>query len=464
MKRVYLLFVLGAALSVNLSAATPERPNVLFIAVDDMNDWVGPLEDEEAALTPNMDALSASGEVFSRAYCSSPACNPSRTAILTGMSAATTGIYLNDQPWRPHMPDVVTLPQLFRENGYLSVGLGKIYHNRYNGDKASWDVYKRFGHGIWPEDPVETEYPGKGQYDWGPVDAPDPAFGDYNCATEAVKFLSEPQDRPFFLGVGFIRPHLPFYCPPRFFDLYPMDEVVMPEVKDDDLEDIPLAGKKTAWKYRGPNYKKMESQGDIMRRAIQAYRACISFTDEQVGRVLDALKNSPYADNTIVVLWSDHGFHLGEKQHFTKYTLWEESDRVLLIFRVPGVTEPGTVSSRTVSLLDLYPTLAQLCELKDVPTVLEGRSLVPLMKDPEEAWPYPAVTTNFYGNHAVRSERWRYIRYENGDEELYDHDVDPNEWTNLANDPAYASVKTDLAQWLPTTNAPNAPREEERKH
>ncbi|WP_309398133.1 sulfatase [Cerasicoccus maritimus] len=462
MKTFVVLSLLLASASL-VSAASPTAPNVLFMAVDDMNDWVGPLEDDEAALTPNMDKLAASGELFTRAYCASPACNPSRAAILTGFSASTTGIYLNDQPWRKNMPDVVTLPQLFRQNGYRSTGLGKIYHNRYNGDKASWDSYKSFGHGIWPKEPVDPGYPVKGQYDWGPVDAPDNAFGDYNCATAAVEFLSQPQQTPFFLAVGFIRPHLPFFCPPRFFDLYPDDEIIHPEINPNDWDDLPDAGVATAQKFSGPGYNKVKALDGGMDRILKAYRACISFTDEQVGRVLDALQNSPYADNTIVVLWSDHGFHLGEKLRFSKYTLWEESTRVLLVFRVPGVTKSGTVSTRTVSLQDLYPTLAELCNLQNVPPV-EGRSLVPLLESPNLDWPYPALTTNFMGNHAVRSEDWRYIRYQDGGEELYDHRNDANEWTNLANDPQFASVIADLSQWLPQHDAPNAPREEDYKH
>lgn len=446
-----------------MGEAAENRPNVIFIAVDDMNDWVGSLEDDEAALTPHMDSFVESGQLFTRAYCASPACNPSRTAILTGLNASTTGIYLNDQPWRRHMPDVVTLPQLFRQNGYQSVGLGKIYHNRYNGDKLSWDRYQSFGHGIWPKDPVEKEYPAKGQFDWGPIDAADDAFGDYNCSVAAEKFLSESHKEPFFLAVGFIRPHLPFFAPKRFFDLYDDDTVVFPEVLENDFDDLPPAAIATAKKHGGRMFDLIESNHEIMRRMLKAYRACISFTDEQVGRVLTALKSSPYADNTIVVLWSDHGFHLGEKHRMSKYTLWEEANRVLLVFRAPGVTQPGTVSHRTVSLIDLYPTLAELCNLQ-TPETLEGRSLRPLLKNPAADWPYPALTTNFEGNHAVRSEQYRYIRYRDGSEELYDHERDPNEWTNLAGDPQYATVIQELSHWLPRTNAPDAPREEDYKN
>ncbi|MGE9291364.1 MAG: sulfatase [Puniceicoccales bacterium] len=457
------LFLTTLVGSTVLSAqAKPDRPNVLFIAVDDMNDWVGALEDDEAALTPHMDSFAESGELFTRAYCSSPACNPSRTSLLTGLGPATTGIYLNDQPWRRHMPDVVTLPQLFRENGYRSTGLGKIYHNRYNGDKKSWDRYQSFGHGIWPEEPVEKIYPAKGQFDWGAIDVADEEFGDYNCSIAAEEFLNSPQQEPFFLAVGFIRPHLPFFAPQRFFDQYPDEDVVFPEVLEDDFDDLPPAGVAMANKFRGRNFDFIEDNEEVMRSMLKAYRACISFTDEQVGRVIDALQNSPYADNTIVVLWSDHGFHMGEKHRISKYTLWEESNRVLLVFRVPGLTEPGTVSHRTVSLLDLYPTLAELCGL-EAPDVLEGRSLVPLLQDPDLAWPYPALSTNFEGNHAVRSERYRYIRYQDGSEELYDHETDPNEWTNLAGDPAYTEIIEELSLFIPQSDAPNAPREVDYK-
>ncbi len=458
------LIILTAFIGVSFGSlhAQTERPNVLFIAVDDMNDWVGSLEDDEAALTPHMDSFAETAELFTRAYCSSPACNPSRASLLTGLGPSTTGIYLNDQPWRRHMPDVVTLPQLFRENDYRSIGLGKIYHNRYNGDKKSWDRYRSFGHGIWPEDPVEQGYPAKGQFDWGPIDVPDEEFGDYNCSIAAKEFLTTPQQEPFFLAVGFIRPHLPFFAPQRFFDQYADEDVVFPEVLESDFDDIPPAGVAMAKKYRGRRFDIIENNEEVMRRMLKAYRACISFTDEQVGRVLDALENSPYAENTIVVLWSDHGFHLGEKHRISKYTLWEESNRVLLAFRVPGLTEPGTVSHRTVSLLDLYPTLAELCGL-EAPENLEGRSLVPLLEDPNLTWPYPALTTNFEGNHAIRSERYRYIRYQDGSEELYDHETDPNEWTNLSQNPQYTEVIENLSQFLPQTDAPSAPREEDYK-
>ncbi|MEE9602858.1 MAG: sulfatase, partial [Thermoguttaceae bacterium] len=254
----------------------------------------------------------------------------------------------------------------------------------------------------------------------------------------------------FFLAVGIFRPHLPWYAPQKYFDQYPLEDVKLPKVKEDDLADVPAAGVKMAKPRR--DHAKVLAHGQ-WEKAVQAYLACITYTDGQIGRLLDALDKSGYGKNTIIVMWADHGWHLGEEHHWRKFTLWEEAGRVPLVFVVPGLTKPGTNCSRTVSLLDIYPTLSDLCGLP-IGKHLEGRSLKPLLEDPLTEWDRPVVTTHGRNNHSVRSERWRYIRYSDGSEELYDHDNDPMEWTNLAADAKLAAVRRRLAKWLPKVNAP----------
>lgn len=283
-------------------------------------------------------------------------------------------------------------------------------------------------------------------------------MADAEVVDWALRKLREPRDEPLFLAVGLFRPHLPWYVPRKYFERTPLSEVRIPEVPDDDLDDVPEAGKHIAkpwWDHH------TITATDSWKKAVQGYLASIAFMDAQVGRLLDGLDNSPDRDDTIIVVWGDNGMHLGEKKHWRKFTLWEEATRVPLLIAVPWMDHGGSRSGRTVSLLDLYPTLAELSGLP-VPPELEGRSLCPLLEDPEASWDRPVLTTLGRFNHAIRSERWRYIRYQNGSEELYDHDADPMEWTNLAEDPAYAGVKKDLAKWLPKVNAKNAP--EAKRH
>lgn len=432
---------------------TQRPPNVLFIAVDDLNDWTGFLGGHPQARTPHLDRLAARGVAFERAHCNAPACNPSRVSLLTGRRPSTTGVYHNDQPWRPVLPDAITLPQHFAAAGYEVAGGGKIFHNSFN-DRPSWPEW--FPAGTHPEpDAIPVNgIPGTAHFDWGPVDVSDEAMGDHRTVSWAIDKLHADRDRPFFLAVGLIRPHLPWYVPRSYFENHPLDGIVLPETRGDDLDDIPPAGVAIA-RPQGDHRKVIEH--DQWAKAVQGYLASIEFADAEIGRLLDALDAGGHADDTIVVLWGDHGWHLGEKQHWRKFALWEEATRVPLIIAAPGLTSPGRRSGRTVTLLDLYPTLVELCDLPDLDG-LEGNSLVPLLRDPNAAWDHPALTTHGRGNHAVRDERWRYIRYADGSEELYDHEADPMEWTNLAGDPSRRSVKAELARHLPDTNAPDAPR------
>ncbi|MHC4540926.1 MAG: sulfatase [Planctomycetota bacterium] len=300
-----------------------------------------------------------------------------------------------------------------------------------------------------PNRPVNG-IPKTAHFDWGPVDAPDKAMGDRQVAAWARGQLQKRHDKPFFLACGFFRPHLPWYAPPRYFDMYPPDKITLPNVNENDLDDVPELGKRMA-KPQGDHAKVTKHKQ--WRKAVQGYLASVTFVDTCVGRVINALDRSDYADNTIVILWSDHGWHLGEKLHWRKFSLWEEATHNVLMVVAPGVTRPGQRCSRPVTMLDIYPTLIELCNLAPKKE-LQGKSFLPLLKNPQAEWDRPALTTHGRENHSLRCERFRYIRYSDGTEELYDHDKDELEWANLANDPKYAGVKKQLAKWLPTTNVP----------
>jgi arylsulfatase A-like enzyme len=451
--------ILALAISGSTSAVAADKParpfNVLFIAVDDLNDWINPLGGYPRVQTPNLDRLAAQGMLFTRAYCSAPACNPSRASLLTGVPPSTSGVYDNGQPWRPVMRDVVTLPQHFKSLDYHVVGGGKVFHGAYP-DRASWHEY--FDQ---PGDPVPSSRPANGiggadsQFDWSPLDVDDAEMGDTKVTTWAVDYLRQKHSKPYFLAVGLYRPHLPWYVPRKYFDRYPLADIILPQVKADDLDDVPPIGRRMA-RPEGDHRRVLETNN--WEKGVQGYLASITFADSCVGRLLDALDASGEADRTIIVLWGDHGWHLGEKLHWRKFTLWEEATRVPLVIVAPGVTGRNVRCERTVSLLDLYATLAELCG-SSPPSTVEGHNLVLLLKDPSAPWRYPVVTTHGRNNHAVRSERWRYIRYRDGTEELYDHEHDPMEWTNLAGKPEHESVKKELAAWLPKVNAPDVPKE-----
>ena len=458
------------------------HPNVLFISVDDMNDWVGCLGGYAAEVhTPNIDKLAARGMLFRNAHCPAPVCNPSRTAILTGLRPSTTGIYDNGAWWRPALPDVVSLPECFQQGGYLVAGGGKVFHHTpgFN-PPEQWNEYflqvfddhwHRPGpldtvpiKGIhWPAGFPLNELPNvrttkrppanPKEFDWGAMSKSDREMGDGQMVDWAKRFLMQSHDQPFFLAAGIFRPHLPWYAPKKYFDLYPLDEVELPVVPENDLADIPTAGQKMA-EYRGDEWEYLKANNH-WRKAVQAYLASISFADAMVGKLLTALEKSPYRDNTIIVLWSDHGWHLGEKHHWHKFTLWEEATRVPLVVNVPNLTKAGHTCDRAVSLIDLYPTLVDLCGL-DTPNNLDGQSLLPLLNDPQFQPDRTALITHGRGNHAVRSQNRRYIRYADNSEELYDHRIDPHEWTNLAADTEYGDIKSLLRAQIPVNNAPQA--------
>ena len=377
---------------------------------------------------------------------------------MTGLRPSTSGIYGNDEPLRLALPDAVTLPTCFMNNGYLVKGSGKIFHG-WQTDAQSWHSYWPSMQRIRPRGPKITGrplngIPDTGSFDWGPIDLPDEEMPDWQVADWVAGELTRGLETPFFLGFGIYRPHVPWFVPREYFDMYPLDRVTLPEVNENDLDDIPPRGVKIA--LANADHKKILAT-DNWHRAVQAYLASVSFADACVGRVLDALDASPHADNTIVVLWGDHGWHAGEKLHWRKFALWEEATRSPLMFVVPGTTTSGSRCTRPVSLLDIYPTLLELCGIDASRLGLEGNSLVMLLENPRTPWKQPALTTFARNDHSLRSERWRYIRYRDGSEELYDHEHDALEWTNLAADPHYAPVKADLARWLPKVNAERAP-------
>jgi arylsulfatase A-like enzyme len=443
-----------------------ERPNILFIAVDDLNDWIEPLGGHPQARTPNLNRLADQAVTFTRAYTASPGCNPSRTALLTGMHTYTTGMYSNYQWWREVLPNAVTLPKYFSQNGYWSAGAGKIFHNNMP-DSASWDDYfpskeKHMPDYFYPNRGSTVNMPKfedmYGDFDWSPIDIPDEETGDYQSVQWVIQQLERDHERPFFLAAGIYRPHVPWYVPRKYFDMFPIESVQLPRVLENDLDDIGERGRDIA--YRAGNYHRHVVEASQWQNAVQGYLASVAYADALVGKLLDALAGSPYADNTIVVLWSDHGWQLGEKEHWRKFALWDNVARVVLMMKVPeGVvalangTPAGARSDRVTSLLDIFPTLVELAGLPE-PGNLDGHSLVPLLVDPRAAWDYPAITTYDYSEYSVRTERWRYIRYIDGSEELYDHDNDPEEWHNLADDPRHSAVKQEMAGYIPANPAP----------
>lgn len=435
-----------------------ERPNVLFVSIDDLNDWIGCLGGHPQARTPNFDRLADRGVIFTCAHCAVPACNPSRTAIMTGVSAATSGIYYNNQYYRtsPVLKDVDLMPLYFIKNGYTSIASGKMHQPKFP-EPSAWDTYvpsaeKQVFDGAGWEKPLNLSGMDKGHFDWGPLDdVTDQDMPDYKTVDYVISQLNATHDKPFFLACGIVTPHIPFYVPRKYIDARPLDEVMLPEAPDDDLADLPPTSIK--WADPDGDHATVIAHGQ-WKNAVQGFLASVDYTDMLIGRLIDALDASPYRDNTIVVIWSDHGMNLGEKKHWRKYALWEDTTRVPLIIRAPGVTDAGGKCGRPVNLLDIFPTLAELCRLPKRPE-WEGHSLVPLLRDPAAAWPYPSITTYGCNNHSIRTEKYRYIRYATGDEELYDHDADPNEWHNLASDPAYKSVKVELAAMLPRVNAPD---------
>lgn len=468
MKRWLLTFFIGW-FGVGTAPAAEDkpaaRPNILFIAIDDLRDWVGYLGNKQVK-TPNLDRLAARGVYFTHGYCASPCCNPSRTALLTGLRPGTSGVYNNSDDWREIVPqDTVTLPLHFKNNGYYVAGAGKIYHGGLN-RLSDWDDYlseRGRGNEDDPNAPArgkKNKGPGQAKEGWdgvggirfGPLDCDDKDMADYVSVSYIVKKLSQSYDKPFFLACGLHKPHMPWSVPKKYYELYPLDKIELPKVLENDLDDVPPAGVRMA-RPEGDHANILKS--GRWKEAVQEYLATITFSDAMIGRLIEGFDQSAYKDNTIICLWSDHGWHLGEKQHWRKFALWEEATRAPYMWIVPGVTRPGGVCNRAVDYMQIYPTLCDLAGLP-VPKHVEGESIRKLLEKPDAPWDKPAIMTWLYNNHAIRSEDWRYIRYANGDEELYHNSMDPLEWTNLAKKPEYAKEKEELARWLPQVNKEGA--------
>ncbi|MBL9194928.1 MAG: sulfatase [Opitutaceae bacterium] len=457
-----------------VQSAFAAKPNILFIAIDDQNDWIGHLGGHPLAKTPHLDQLAARGTTFLNAHCNSPLCNPSRTSLMLGLRPTTTGIY-GLAPWfrtLPQWKDRVSLPQHFALHGYRTAATGKIYHlGTGGGGRAPTQGTPEFQQTA-PLGGVGTKPPQKlipatpmGNHplmDWGvwPLDNDDTGKGDYQVASWTIEQIKQaPKDRPFFISAGFFLPHVPMYATQKWFDLYPDDDSVLPKTDENDRADTPRFSWYLHWKLPEPRLKWIK-ENNQWRNLVRSYLASTSFVDAQIGRLLAALQEAGVAENTIVVVWGDHGWHLGEKGITGKNTLWDDGTRVPLIISGPGVKH-GQRCTQPAELLDLYPTLI---DLAGVPARndLEGLSLLPQLQNAATKRERPAITSHNQGNHGIRSERWRYIHYADGSEELYDMAKDPNEWTNLAGQPAYAAVIADHKKWLPKIDRSPAPNSAHR--
>jgi arylsulfatase A-like enzyme len=441
-----------------------EKFNVLFIVMDDLNDWTSLAGGHPQVKTPNMDRLYAmNAMVMLNAQSPATVCCPSRSSFLTGLRPSTTGVYGNQQNLRysPAAAAVPTMPQYFSQNGYFSLSTGKIFHGHVlpdgTKDNGEWafDLWENSG-GNFRVDNAKiplSGMPGDGnkdtRLDWGPTLSPKEETSDWKSAVWAANKIKAGFNKPFFMMVGIYRPHLSWYIPQEYFDRYDLDQVITPQIREDDLNDILTPGGAKA--FTPTTDYNIVKKNNKFKEATRAYLACVSYADDCLGVVLDALENSPYKDNTIVVVAGDHGWFLGEKLRFRKNYLWEESCRVPLIIKTPGMSSPSK-SNAVVNLLDLYPTLAELCGL-GIPSHCEGSSFVPVLENPALEW-YPSVTTDDYKSHSVRSRQYRYNSWANGTQELYDHFADSMEWNNLINDPNYTVVINELKSYLPTFNAP----------
>ncbi len=449
-----------------LCARAAEKPNVLFIVIDDQNDWIGPLGGHPLVKTPHLDALAARGTTFLNAHCQSPLCNPSRTSVMFGLRPTRTGIYGLAPAPRQHgmLRERLSLPQYFATHGYRTSATGKIYHagTQAGGDpgRPEFEVVGRAG-GIGAKPPAKlipaTPMGNHPQMDWGvwPPDNDDSKKGDYQVASWAERQIREaPKDRPFFISAGFFLPHVPCYATRKWFDLYPDDDRVLPPMLAGDRDDTPRFSWYPHWRLPEPRLKWLQENRQT-RQLARSYLACVSFVDAQLGRLFQALEESGRAQDTLVVIWGDNGYHLGEKGISGKNSLWDRSTRVPLLFAGPGV-KAGQRVSRPAELLDIHPTLIELAGLPPRED-LDGISLVPQLRDAAAPRERPAITTHNQGNHGIRSEHWRYIRYADGSEELYDMRADPNEWHNLAPMPGHAVVLAEHRKWLPRPDVPLAP-------
>lgn len=475
-----ILSLLLLSFSIILSAHGAGKPDILFIAIDDLNDYISPLDNHPGVSTPNVERLAKRSVTFTNAHCAAPACHPSRVAVMTGVHPSRSGIYQNlfgahGPRWRdesPELKNAVVLSQHFRDHGYYAAGGGKIFHTLQwtpgdsQNDPDAWDEYRGD-----PLDPISKDWPrpastavpqnkgfvGKRQLGFhlfgaAVIEEPEDTYGDHlvvDWATEQLQ--SDRGEKPLFLAVGLFRPHIPWEVGQKWFDLYPENGVTLPEHQDNDLDDARSHGRESWHKWVTDNKQ--------WPHLLSGYLASISYVDHQLGRLLDALDASGRADNTIIVLWSDHGFHIGEKQNWEKFALWEQTTHVPCFIHAPGVSRDGEATHEPATLTDLYPTL---CDLAGLPTPEQctGKSLVSLLQNPEAKEDRLSLTSYYWpgdeaASHGISDTRYRYIHYGNGFEELYDLEKDPNEFKNLAGDPEYTETIKRLAKGLPEDPSPN---------
>ena len=427
-----------------------------------MNDYVGVLGGHPQAITPNIDKLASQGVLFTNAHTPAPACSPCRNAVLYGLEPHNSGLYpfydrsrMDDAFFKEHK----SLMEIFRENGYNTYGAGKIHHGTMSATSIAMFDSLEYTESINMKlrqlpHPVVDSTDGVGVKKFGkmcgrPSLSPLEDHVDYNISAFGVDVLSRDHEKPFFIALGFIKPHLPFIAPKKYFDMFPLESIQKPPIKDDDLADLPWAARSNAklnddYKYRSQ---------DTWEGWIRAYLACNAYTDENVGRVVDALNNSKHKDNTVVVLWSDHGYHFGEKRSHRKFSLWEEATRVPFIIVDPDNKSNGKTCEAPVSLIDIFPTLIARAAIEK-PAYADGYDLTTLLTNPDTKKDTPALSTWGRGNYSLRSSKWRYTIYFDGSEELYDHDADPQEWDNPANQQGFEAVKSSLKQYLPAYEAP----------
>jgi len=458
------LIILSLFFNLSINCWANSQPNILFIAIDDLNNWVGALNPEMNLKTPHIDKLASEGTLFTNAHCAVPACNPSRTSVMTGLQATTSGVYYNQQDWRlsQKLKGAITIPQHFKNHGYKVMGGGKLYHaatlsrKGYTGllDPKPWDEFYPSKERQMPEEVSPPNFPVngdkkfyKGFFDWGKLDINDDEMADAKVVAWAEKQLLQKHEKPLFMAVGIYRPHIPWYTPKSYFNEYNIESLVMPEIKKNDLNDVPKLGQDMA---RRSWQEWMLNEGKY-KEAVQAYKASATFADAMVGRVIKALNEGPLSENTIVVLWSDHGYHLGHKEHWEKFALWGQTTQVPLIVKAPNFKAGLRVNNPT-SLIDIYPTLVELSKTKSR-VEFDGKSLVPWLKEGSQESTHSVLITQGRGNHAVRSKDWHYIRYEDGSDELYHTKKDPNQFDNLSKKIEFLHIVKEHSRKIPEHEA-----------
>lgn len=447
------LFVFVFALIASVSYAESEtRPNILIISIDDLNDWVGCLGGHVNAKTPNIDRLAERGTLFANTHCQAPICTPSRASLVLGKYPSTTGLYF----LQPGLTEYKSLRpgdmlvQHFADAGYHTMGAGKFVHGANEGRWFDEHGGNMGGFGPTPPEKINHKE-GHKLWDWGAYPENESETPDAKVASWVIDRLNESRNQPFFLVAGFWRPHVPMYAPPKYIEMFPLDEIQLPQVLESDRDDLSAYAKELTIGHPAPRHSWFLEHNQ-WKTAVQSYLASVAFVDAQVGRVLDALDSSSHADDTIVVLFSDHGWHLGEKQRWAKRSLWEDGVRVPLIISAPGM-ESGQRTDRPTGLIDIFPTLLDLAGLP-ANDDLEGLSLRPLLRSPDANWDRPILCTFTPNNHSLRSTEFHYIRYADGSEELYEMTSDPHEFQNLAGEPQYADRIAGFRERLPKTNAP----------